>query len=140
MRIKTSTAPVATTKLLIGPTTEVKMSSSTGFLKFRGSTGVGLAQPITGRWVNHRNQRQQYGSDRIDVLDGIQRNSAQHSRGRIATAVRHPGVRRLVDADRKQKNDQLKQDVNMLQVHQALKLILTRRVRIPAGCGRASAA
>ena len=44
-----STAPMATTKLLIGPTTEVRMSSSTGCLKFRGSTGVGLAQPKTGR-------------------------------------------------------------------------------------------
>jgi hypothetical protein len=31
-----------------------------------------------------------------------------------------------MDADREQENDQLKQDVNMLQGHQALDLILTR--------------
>jgi hypothetical protein len=60
------------------------------------------------------------------MLDGIQRDSAQHARSRVATTVRHPGVRRLVDADREQENDQLKQDVNMLQGHQALDLILTR--------------
>jgi hypothetical protein len=59
------------------------------------------------------------------MLDGIQRNPAQHACSRVATAVRHPGVRRLVDADREQENDQLKQDVNMLQGHQALDLILT---------------
>ena len=41
-------AAPATRKLLIGPTTAVKMSSRTGCLKFRGSTGVGLAQPSIG--------------------------------------------------------------------------------------------
>src|SRR5580692_5764396 len=59
------------------------------------------------------------------MLDGIERNSTQHSRGRVSTTVRHPGVRRFVHADREQENDQLKQDVNMLQGHQTLKLILT---------------
>ncbi len=41
-------APVATTKLLTGPATEVRMSSSMGLRKFRGSTGVGFAQPSNG--------------------------------------------------------------------------------------------
>ena len=81
----------------------------------------------------HRDQRQQDGSHRINVLDGIQRNPAQHARSGIAAAVRHPGVRRFVDADREQENDQLKQDVNMLQGHQALNLILTRKPGYPAG-------
>ena len=66
------------------------------------------------------------------MLDGIQRNPAQHFCSRIAAPVRHPGVRRLVDADREQKNDQLKQDVNVLQGHQALELILTRGTQNPA--------
>src|SRR6185437_10975238 len=39
------TAPNATAKLLIGPTTEVNTSSRTGFLKLLEFTGVGLAQP-----------------------------------------------------------------------------------------------
>src|ERR1700730_3439585 len=41
-------APVATMKLLTGPATEVRMSSITGWRKFRGSTGVGFAQPSKG--------------------------------------------------------------------------------------------
>src|SRR6266496_3076644 len=48
IRIRTVAAPAATAKLLIGPTTEVKMSSSTGLAKFCGFTGVGFAQPIIG--------------------------------------------------------------------------------------------
>jgi hypothetical protein len=67
------------------------------------------------------------------VLDGVQRDPAQHSCGRIAATVRHPGVRRFVDADREQKNDQLKQNVNMLQGHQTLKLILTCEAGNAAG-------
>src|SRR4029077_14379409 len=47
----TTTVQVAIRKLLTGPATAVKMSSVTGFLKFLGSTGVGLAQPITGKCV-----------------------------------------------------------------------------------------
>ena len=108
--IRISTAPVATTKLLIGPTTEVRMSSSTGFLKFRGSTGVGLAHPITGRCSEHRDRGQQQRPEQINVLDGIERNPPQHARGRIAAQVGHPGVRRFVDADRKHESDQLKHE------------------------------
>src|SRR5437660_11103344 len=47
----TTTVLVAIRKLLTGPATAVKISSVTGFLKFLGSTGVGLAQPITGKCV-----------------------------------------------------------------------------------------
>src|ERR1700675_3936052 len=47
--IASNNAVAATTaKLLMGPTMEVKMSSSTGFRKFLGSTGVGFAQPSIG--------------------------------------------------------------------------------------------
>src|ERR1035438_2919088 len=41
-------ARVATMKLLTGPATEVRMSSSMGLRKLRGSTGVGLAHPSKG--------------------------------------------------------------------------------------------
>src|SRR5258708_25828426 len=41
------TAHVATMKLLTGPATDVRMSSSKGLRKLRGSTGVGLAHPRT---------------------------------------------------------------------------------------------
>ncbi len=50
----TTTAPATTTKLLIGPTTAVLMSSHTSFLKLRGSTGVGFAHPNIGKWLNAR--------------------------------------------------------------------------------------
>ena len=134
MRI--STAPVATTKLLIGPTTEVRMSSSTGFLKFRGSTGVGLAHPRTGRWASMATAGRMQRPEQVNVLDGIERNPPQHACGRIAAQVGHPGVCRFVDADRKHESDQLKhdvQDVNMLQVHARLVLILTRGAAVPRG-------
>ena len=38
-------------KLLMGPATETMMSSITGWRKFRGSTGVGFAQPSNGMWL-----------------------------------------------------------------------------------------
>jgi 5'-3' exonuclease len=68
------------------------------------------------------------------MLNRIKRDPAQHPRSRIAAAARHPGVRRFMDADREQKHDQLKQHVNVLQVHQALNLILTRKPGYPAAC------
>src|SRR5438309_73212 len=40
-------APVAIMKLLTGPAADVRMSSSNGLRKLRGSTGVGLAHPRT---------------------------------------------------------------------------------------------
>ena len=43
------TARNAVRKLLTGPATAVRMSSRTGFLKFRVSTGVGLAHPNGGK-------------------------------------------------------------------------------------------
>src|SRR5439155_23011395 len=49
---KKTAAQLATAKLLIGPTIEVKISSSTGLRKFLGSTGVGFAQPSIGIWAN----------------------------------------------------------------------------------------
>ena len=54
-----------------------------------------------GKVRDHRDERHHNRSDRIDVHNRIQRDSAQHARGGIATAVCCPGVRRFVDADRK---------------------------------------
>src|ERR1700740_2521370 len=48
----TPTVLVAIRKLLTGPATAVRISLVTAFLKFLGSTGVGFAQPITGKPVN----------------------------------------------------------------------------------------
>ena len=79
----------------------------------------------------HGNRGQQQRSNRINVLDGIERNAPQHARGRIAAQVGHPGVRRFVDADREQKRDQLEHDVNVLQGHARLVSILTREAVIP---------
>ena len=79
---------------------------------------------IDRRWLRppeHRqmakceNRGQQNGSHRIDVLDGIQRHSPKHARGRIPTARSHPSVRRLMDADREQKCDDLENDVYDVQ-------------------------
>src|SRR5207244_11931723 len=42
----------AARKLLTGPATEVRTSSTPGFLKLRGFTGVGFAQPNTGMCAN----------------------------------------------------------------------------------------
>src|SRR6266851_4055441 len=61
------------------------------------------------------------------MFNRIQRDPAQHARGRVAAAVRHPGVRRLVKADGKQKCNQLKYIIHMLQCHAGLDSILTRK-------------
>ena len=132
-------APIATTKLLIGPTTDVRMSSSTGFLKFRGSTGVGLAQPITGSVREHRNRWQQQRPEQVNVLDGIERNPPQHARSWVAAQIGHPGVRRFVDADREHERDQLKNYVDVSQGHSRLASILTCEALIPRGLGRCGA-
>ena len=95
-----------------------------------------MAQPITGSVKIHRNRRQQQGSERINVLDGIERNPPQHARGGIAAQIGHPGVRRFVDADREQKRDQLKHYVDVVQGHARLASILTREAVIPRGFGR----
>ena len=69
----------------------------------------------------------------INMLDRIECNPAQHASRRVAAEVGHPGVGRLVNADRKHESDQLEhhvQDVNMLQVHARLVSILTREAVI----------
>ena len=53
MKASKITPPVATNTLLAGPATEVSTSLRTRCLKLRVFTGVGLAHPITGRWVNN---------------------------------------------------------------------------------------
>ena len=73
-----------------------------------------------------RDQRQHYRPEQVNMLDRIQCDPAQHACRGIAAAVRHPRVRRLMHADGEQKRNYLKQDVNMLQSHARLALILTR--------------
>ncbi len=79
-------APVATMKLLTGPATEVRMSSIIGWRKFRGSTGVGLAQPSKWDAADSRDQRQDDRAKQIDVANRIQRDPSQHARRGIAAA------------------------------------------------------
>src|ERR1700722_13851199 len=66
------------------------------------------------------------------MADGIERNSAEQTGSGIAAQIGHPGVRRLVDADREEKRDQLKHDVHVVQGHARLASILTRGAAIPA--------
>src|SRR5207248_10506125 len=89
-----------------------------------------------GNSCEHSNEGQEYGSERVDVLDRIQRDAAQHTRGRVTAAVRHPGVCRLMHADGEQKHDQLKQNVNMLQGHAGMSSILTCGPASPNLCRR----
>src|SRR6266702_1611019 len=85
-----------------------------------------------GNSCEHSNEGQEYGSERVDVLDRIQRDAAQHTRGRVTAAVCHPGVCRLMHADGEQEHDQLKQNVNMLQGHAGMSSILTCVMQIQA--------
>ena len=120
-----TTARNAVRKLLTGPATAVRMSSVPEFLKLRVSTGVGLAQPKGGKAQDNKHQcRKDDGPEGIDVDDGIQRNPAQHLGRGIAQPVGHPGVRRLVHADGEQQHHDLKEDVDRIEVHRGLKLIL----------------
>ena len=61
--------------------------------------------------------RQNHRAERVNMLNRVQRDPAQHAGGRVAATVRHPGVRRFVNADREEKNDQLERHVNVLQGH-----------------------
>ena len=108
---------MTTTKLLMGPTTEVRISSRVGFRKFLGFTGVGFAHPSTGKCDTSAISGKNYRAKQVNMLDRVQGNPAQHAGSRVTATVRHPGVRRLVNADREQENDQLEQNVYMLKGH-----------------------
>ncbi len=95
-----------------------------------------LGPSENGQVGEHGNCRQDERPEQVNVLDGIERNPTQHARGGIAAQVGHPCVCRFVNADRKHESDQLEhdvQDVNMLQVHARLVLILTRGAAVPRG-------
>jgi len=51
------------------------------------------------------------------VADWVQRNPAEHFCRGIAAAPRGKGMRRLVNADRKQEDDDLENNVNVLKGH-----------------------
>ncbi len=106
----------AVRKLLTGPATAVRMSSRITFLKFRVSTGVGLAQPNGGKPRTIRIKGHQNCAERIDVDDRIQRNTPEHLGGRVAQAVGHPGVRRFVHANGEQQDDDFEEDIDWIQV------------------------
>src|SRR5438105_10279524 len=61
-----------------------------------------------GNSCEHGNEREEYGPERVDVLDWIQSDAAQHTRGRVTAAVRHPGLVLLMDAGCEEGHDQLK--------------------------------
>ena len=48
------------------------------------------------------------GADEIDVLDRVEGDAAEHARGGVAEAGSHPRVRRLMQAERENEDDELK--------------------------------
>ena len=56
---------------------------------------------------HHRHQRQHDGAHRIDMLDGVECNPAQHARRLVTQTRSHPSVCRLVKAEREQQHHKL---------------------------------
>ncbi len=83
-----------------------------------------------GQMGQHGDERKDHGTEGVDVFEGIQRDASQHASRGVAAAVRGPRMGGLVDADGEQESDQLEQDVNELQAHSILDLILTRWIRV----------
>src|SRR5437764_12998438 len=58
------------------------------------------------------------------MFDWVERDSAQHPRRGIAAHICHPGMRRLVHADREQECNNLEDDDDVFEVHSNLASIL----------------
>jgi hypothetical protein len=86
-------------KLLMGPTIEVRMSSSMGFLKFRGPQESASPSQTGGEYIATAGKSR---VPKINMRIGL-RKSAQHAGCRVAAEIGHPGVRRFMNADREEK-------------------------------------
>src|SRR6185369_17487770 len=72
-----------------------------------------------------RYRRQQDSSYGIYMFQWVKCHPAQHVGGWISPPVGHPGMCRLMDADREEKHDHPEQNVYVLQGHSELTSILT---------------
>lgn len=75
-------------------------------------SGLGPADEISVGEKKEHGQRNEDGSEGIDVLDGIQSETAQHPRGWIAEAGGHPCMRGLVQAQAKNEDGKLEEFEN----------------------------
>ncbi len=89
----------AVRKLLTGPAIEVRMSSLTGFLKFRESTGVGLAHPKGGYPSTIRISGMMIVPKGSMCTMGFSETRPSIFAVGIAQAVSHPGMCRLMYAN-----------------------------------------
>ena len=111
-------ATIAWSRLLTGPAAAMMAKSRCGWRRLRVSTGTGFAQPMSGRWLTDRQERQEDRADQIDVDQRIERHAAQTARRRIAEPVGGQGVRRFVNGERDQQHTEADGDAQEIDVGQ----------------------
>ena len=67
--------------------------------------------------VDEADERKDDGAERIDVLERVKRDSAEHQGGWIAETIGGPGVSALMDTEGEDENYDLKEDEDDLLIH-----------------------
>ena len=84
--------------------------------------------------AQHRDQRKQDRADPVDVRERIQRQPAEHARGRVAQLVGRPRMRRLVHRQGQDQDDERREDdFNRRQAAVTVHGAPLRRFRRSAG-------
>lgn len=86
-------------------------------LEVAGRDGRGLGPAEEHSTVEEADEREDDGAERIEVLEGIEGDAAEHHRCGIAEAHRCPGVGALVDAEGEDEYYDLKQNEDDLLIH-----------------------
>ena len=67
--------------------------------------------------VDEADEREQDGAERIDVLERVKRDSAEHQCSWVAETIGGPGVSALVDTEGEDEDYNLKQNKDDLLIH-----------------------
>ena len=73
--------------------------------------------------VDQRDERNEDGADRVEVLEGIEGDTAEHPGGGIAEPVGGPGVGALVNAEGEDQNYDFEEDDDDVQRHMNSSLL-----------------
>ena len=112
---RTATQPTLTSRFVNTPASETMMSPRLKFRYFRGFTGTGFAPPRIGACAIQSMTRQKHRHERIDVLDRIPGQAAQHEGGVVALLQCGVAVCVFVRDDREQQHRHEQQEILKLQ-------------------------
>ena len=100
----------ATTRLLSGPANATSAWPRRPWRRFRGLTGVGLAQPKRNRAaeLKMRGDDQEYAAHLVEVDARVEAQAALPARGVVTQPIGRPGVQELVDRESHEQHDPMK--------------------------------